>query len=166
MRDAKTWFSLVMAPALCVGSVIAAPDTTANDVWRLMEAGNAHVQAVGPEQAFRDFAVRGSKWQQGGFSLSVIGADGRIVVDGDDPGRVGSDIRGVKDATGRAYGEDLAKLVKEWGVSGVEYSVVDSATGRNEWRTSFGTQVPRFDGMLVVGARVHSNALVAAQKSR
>ncbi len=166
MRDAKTWLSLALAPALWAGSAMAAPASNADDVWVLLEAGAAHVQAVGPEQAFRDFAVPGSPWQRDGFSLWVVGADGKIVVDGEDSARVGSDIRTVRDATGRAYAEDLAKLVKEWGVSGVEYSVVDRGTGRQEWRTRFGTQIPRFDGMLVVGARAPGNAVVAARNSR
>lgn len=166
MRHSKTWIAIAIVPALWAGSATAAPEATADRIWNLIEAGAAHIQASGPEKALRDFADRGGKWQQSGFHLSVIGPDGRILVDSEDPQRVGTDIRVVRDTTGRAYGEELSRLVKEWGTGGVEYSMFDPATGQTPLRTAIATQTPRFSGMLVVTTRADPNRLVAAQSGR
>ena len=81
MRNAKTWISLLLAPLMWVGAQ-ADTGATADQMWQLLEAGAAHVQAVGPDQAYRDFADRGGKWQQGELRLSVLGLDGKVVIDG------------------------------------------------------------------------------------
>lgn len=166
MRYSKIWISLTVVPALWGTAAVAGRDATADRIWGLMEAGAAHIQAVGPEKALRDFADRGGRWQQSGFDLAVIGPDGRILVDSEDPRRVGANLRSARDTTGRAYGEELTRLVKEWGTSGVEYSVLDSATGQLALRTSFATQTPGFDGMLVVGTRARGSTLAAAPSGR
>lgn len=163
MRHSKIWIPLTVVPALWAGSAFADRDTTADRVWSLMEAGAAHIQAIGPEKAMRDFAERGSRWQQSGFRFSVIGADGRILFDSEDPRRVGTDIRVARDTTGRAYGEELTRLVKEWGTSGVEYSALDPVTGQIALRTTFATQTPRFDGMLVIETRARGQTMASAR---
>ena len=110
----------------------------------------ADLQAVGTEQAYRDFADRNGKWQRDGLQVSVIGLDGRIVVDGQGQSQAGSSVNKLTDSTGRLYGVDLVSQVKEWGHGGVEYAVVNPITGKGESRTMYATVLPRAAGILTV----------------
>jgi len=151
MRHAKTLVSLLLAPLVWT---VAHADSVApaDKMWRLLEEGAAHVQAVGAEQAYRDFADPNGKWQRDGLHVSVVGNDGRIVVDGQHHDKEGSSVDSLKDSTGRTYGADLVGQVKEWGHGGIEYAVVDPVTGKGEYRTVYATMLPRSAGILTVGA--------------
>lgn len=99
-----------------------------------------------------DFADRNGKWQRDGLHVSVVGLDGRIVLDGQDQAKEGSSVAGLTDSTGRPYGVDLVGQVKEWGHGGIEYAVVDPTTGKGSYRTIYATVLPRSAGILTVGA--------------
>jgi len=150
MRHAKTWLSLLLAPLVWTFAHADAV-APADKMWRLLEEGAAHVQAVGADQAYRDFADPNGKWQRDGLHVSVVGFDGRFVVDGQGQAKAGSSVDALKDSTGRPYAADLMSQVKEWGHGGIEYSVVDPATGKGEYRTMVATVLPRSAGILTVG---------------
>ena len=152
MRNAKTWISLLLAQLLWAGAANAEAVAPADKMWRLLEEGATHVQAVGAEQAYRDFADRNGKWQRDGLHVSVVGLDGRIVVDGAGQAKAGISVNNLKDSTGRPYGADLVSQVKEWGHGGVEYAVVNPTTGVGENRTMYATVLPRSAGILTVDA--------------
>lgn len=152
MRNGKTWISLLLAQLVWAGAAHADAGATADKMWRLLEEGADHVQAVGAEQAYRDFADRNGKWQRDGLRVSVVGLDGRIVVDERGQAKAGSSVDNLKDSTGRPYGADLVSQVKEWGHGGVEYAVVNPVTGKGENRTMYATVLPRSAGILTVGA--------------
>ena len=150
MRNRKTWISLLLAQLVWAGAASADTGATADKMWRLLEEGAAHVQAVGAEQAYRDFADRNGRWQRDGLRMSVVGLDGRVVVDGQGQAEVGTSVDSLKDSTGRPYGVDLVSQVKEWGHGGVEYAVVNPVTGKGENRTMYATVLPRSAGILTV----------------
>jgi hypothetical protein len=152
MRHAKTLISLLVAQLVWVGAANADTVASTDKMWQLLEEGATHVQAVGAQQAYRDFADRNGKWQRAGLHLSVVGLDGRIVVDGDGQSKVGSSVDTLKDSAGRPYGADLVSQVKEWGHGGVEYAVVNPLTGVGENRTMYATVLPRSAGILTVDA--------------
>lgn len=152
MRHAKTLISLLLAQVMWTSAAHADPLAPADRMWRLLEEGAAHVQAVGTERAFRDFADPNGKWQRDGLHVSVVGLDGRIVIDGQGQAKAGSSVATLKDSSGRTYGADLVGQVKEWGHGGIEYAVVDPATGKGEYRTMYATVLPRSAGILTVGA--------------
>jgi len=166
MRNAKTWISVFVAPLLWVGTASADTGATADKMWRLLEEGAAHVQSVGPEQAFRDFADRNGKWQRDGLHVSVVGLDGRIVLDGEGRAQAGSPLATLKDSTGRAYGVDLVSQVKEWGHGGIEYPVVDPVTGKGEYHTVYATVLPRSAGILTVGASAGAGSVAAYRSDK
>src|SRR5262245_57139024 len=151
MRHAKTLIALLLAPLVWTAAH-ADSVAPADRMWRLLEEGAAHVQAVGPEQAYRDFADPNGKWQRDGLHVSVVGLDGRIVIDGQHQAKEGASVDTLKDSTGRTYGADLVSQVKEWGHGGIEYSVLDPVTGKGEYRTVYATVLPRSAGILTVGA--------------
>ena len=164
MRNTKIWISLLLAQLAWAGAAGADTGASADRMWRLLEDGATHVQAVGAEQAYRDFAERNGKWQRDGLHLSVVGLDGRIVVDGEGQAKVGSSVNNLKDSTGRPYGADLVSQVKEWGHGGVEYAVVDPVTGMGQNRTMYATVLPRSAGFLTVDATM-SGDRVAGYRS-
>jgi signal transduction histidine kinase len=143
---------LLLIQMAWIAAANADTGATADKMWRLLEEGATHVQAVGPEQAYRDFADRDGKWQRDGLHVSVVGLDGRIVVDEQDQAKAGSSISNLRDSTGRPYGSDLVSQVKEWGHGGVEYAVIDPVTGKGESRTMYATVLPRSAGILTVDA--------------
>ena len=146
MRNAKTWISLLLAPLVWAGAQ-ADTGATADQMWQLLEAGAAHVQAVGPAQAYRDFADRDGKWQQGELRLSVLGLDGKVVIDGLGAAKPGSSTDALQDSA-----TVLVNQVKEWGHGGIEYATGDPLSGKGEYRTLYATRLPRSAGVLVVGA--------------
>ncbi|HEY6512303.1 MAG TPA: cache domain-containing protein [Burkholderiaceae bacterium] len=158
MRHTKTWISLLLAQLVWIGSSHAESPAPADKMWRVLEAGAAHVQAVGTEQALRDFADPNGKWQRDGVHVSVVGTDGTIVVDGQGQARAGSSVDNLKDSTGRTFGADLVSQVKEWGHGGIEYAVVNPQTGKGEYRTMYATVLPRSAGILAVGATPNPSA--------
>ena len=147
MRNAKTWISLLLAQLVWAGAAQADTGATADQMWQLLEAGAAHVQAVGPDQAYRDFADRGGKWQQGDLRLSVLGLDGRVVIDGLGQAKTGSSTDALQDSAAV-----LVNQVREWGHGGIEYATGDPLGGKGEYRTLYATRLPRSAGILVVGA--------------
>ena len=165
MRNGKTLISLLLAQLVWVGAANADNGDTADKMWRLLEEGATHVQAVGPEQAYRDFAERDGKWQRDGLHVSVVGLDGRIVVDGQDQAKPGSSVDNLKDSTGRPYGADLVSQVKEWGHGGVEYAVIDPLTGKGENRTMYATVLPRSAGILTVDATTGRDGVAGGYRS-
>lgn len=150
MRNAKTLISVLLAQLVWAGTATADTLAPADKMWRLLEEGATHVQAVGAERAYRDFADRNGKWQRDGLHVSVVGFDGRIVVDGQGQNQAGSSVSNLTDSTGRRYGVDLVSQVKEWGHGGVEYAVVNPMTGKGESRTMYATVLPRSAGILTV----------------
>jgi signal transduction histidine kinase len=142
--------AVLLAQLVWAGAANADTLAPADKMWRLLEEGATHVQAVGAEQAYRDFADRNGKWQRDGLHVSVVGFDGRIVVDGQGQSQAGSSVSNLTDSTGRRYGVDLVGQVKEWGHGGVEYAVVNPRTGKGESRTMYATVLPRSAGILTV----------------
>lgn len=161
MRNAKTWISLLLAQALWSGAAQAEPAANADQMWRLLEAGAAHVQAVGPEQAYRDFTDRRGKWQQGELRLSVLGFDGKVVIDGMGQAKAGASVDALKDSAA-----DLVSQVSEWGHGGIEYPMNDPLTGKGEYRTLYATVLPRSAGILVVGAAADAGQLAGYRSTK
>jgi hypothetical protein len=166
MRNAKTWITLLLAQLVWAGAAIADTGATADKMWRLLEEGATHVQAVGPEQAFRDFADRDGKWQRDGLHVSVVSRDGRIVVDGQDQANAATSVNNLTDSTGRHYGSDLLSQVKEWGHGGVEYAAVDPVTGMGQNRTMYATVLPRSEGILTVDATMGASPVAGYRSSK
>ena len=166
MRNGKTWISLLLAQLLWASAAIADTGATADKMWQLLEEGAAHVQAVGAEQAYRDFADRSGKWQRDGLHVSVVGLDGRIVVDGQGQAKAGSSVDNLKDSSGRPYGADLVSQVREWGHGGVEYAVVDPVTGKGEHQTMYATVLPRSAGILTVGATMDGDRVAGYRSDK
>jgi hypothetical protein len=143
------------------GAVQADTGATADQMWRLLEAGAAHVQTVGPEQAYRDFADRSSKWQQGELRLSVIGLDGKVVYDGLGQTKADSSTDALQDSAAV-----LVNQVREWGHGGIEYATGDSLTGKGEYRTLYATRLPRSAGILVVGATMDGDRVAGYRSNK
>jgi hypothetical protein len=161
MRNKKTWISLLVAQVLWAGAVQADTGATADQMWRLLEAGAAHVQAVGPEQAYRDFADRSGKWQQGELRLSVLGLDGKVVLDGLGQAKAGPSADALQDSA-----TVLVNQVREWGHGGIEYATSDPMTSKGEYRTLLATRLPRHAGVLVVGATMDGDRVAGYRSNK
>ena len=161
MRNPKTWISLLLAQVVLAAAARADTGATADQMWRLLEAGAAHVQAVGPDQACRDFANRSGKWQQGELRLSVLGLDGKIVFDGLSQAKAGSGTDALQDSA-----TVLVNQVKEWGHGGIEYATGNPLSGQGEYRTLLATRLPRSAGILVVGATMDDNRIAGYRSDK
>jgi hypothetical protein len=166
MKNTKTSISLVLAQLLAIGAAQADSAAPADRMWRVLEEGAAHVQAVGTQQALRDFSDPNGKWQRGGLHVSVVSPDGTIVVDGQGRAKAGSSVDSLKDSSGRSYGADLVSQVKEWGHGGIEYAMVDPSTGKGEYRTMYATVLPRSAGILAVGVAASGEQVTGLRSSR
>ena len=161
MRNRKTWISLLLAQLVWVGAASADTGANADQMWRLLEEGATHVQAVGAEQAYRDFADRNGKWQQGELRLSVLGLDGKVVLDGLGQTKAGSSTDALQGSA-----TVLVNQVREWGHGGIEYATGDALTGKGEYRTLLATRLPRSAGILVVGATTEDNRVAGYRSDK
>jgi len=161
MRNTKTLISVLLAQLVWAGAATADTLAPADKMWRLLEEGATHVQAVGPEQACRDFADRSGKWQRSELRLSVLGLDGKIVFDGLGQPKAGSSTDALQDSA-----TVLVNQVREWGHGGIEYPMGDPMSGKGEYRTLLATQLPRSAGILVVGATMDDNRVASYRSDK
>ena len=103
----------------------------------------AAYDAKGPA-AFADMMPPNEEFLDRDLYMFVIGSDNRTVVHGRDPGRVGTNVAGLVDATGKPFGKEIIEKADEKGMW-VDYVVRDPLTEQELPKSSW---LVRHDGYI------------------
>ena len=163
MRFDKKLVSLVLGSTFAVGAAYAQPGADVDQSYALAEKAIAHIKAVGPEKAFRDFTSKDAKWHSGGHYVYVVKFDGTMVANGANKALVGKNVMDAKDVNGKPFVKDMTTLVKDWAVGGVEYAGANPMNGKPELKASYGMRIPNFEGVVAVSSADDARGWLAAQ---
>jgi cytochrome c len=160
MPFAKSLASLLIGAAILSGGVVSAsaasaaeigteaPRHTFDQAKALVEAGAAHLKAVGPDKAFADFNDPKGQWVQGDLYLFAFDRKGVYRATGFRPERTGQNAWEMTDPAGLKVVQEIVKKARRDGAATVDYLWKNPATGKLENKTSYVVQA----GDYAVGA--------------
>jgi hypothetical protein len=113
----------------------AAERGTAEEAQALVEKAIARYKEVGAQQAFDEISDPEGPFVDRDLYIFVVGPDGKVVAHGADPSRVGETLVGLRDADGKAFGDEIIAASAEgnW----VDYKFENFTNGRIENKSSF-----------------------------
>lgn len=139
----KTALMILLALALFLPvSAIAQERGTPEEAQAMVADAIAFTREVGVEAAFAEMNSGESRFRDRDLYVFVVAADGAVVAQVADPGRVGMDARSLRDAADTAYGAMIVDHATPDGVW-VEYLREDPITGDITPKASW---VVRYDG--------------------
>ncbi|WP_025898790.1 cache domain-containing protein [Sneathiella glossodoripedis] len=95
----------------------------------LVKAAIAHYEKVGQEQAFKDFAVKGSEFNHGEFYVFIQSVEtDEMVFHGANSKLIGRNLMGLKDPTGKEFVKAYAENTKKDGSAWTSYQWVHPET--------------------------------------
>jgi len=116
---------------------------TAEEAQALVSKAIAAYDAKGTA-AFAEMMPPSEEFRDRDLYMFIIGSDNRTVAHGRDPGRVGDDISGLVDATGKPFGKEIIGKADEKGVW-IDYVFRDPLTEMDLQKSSW---VVRHDGYI------------------
>ena len=114
----------------------------------LAEAAAAHVNKVGGDQAFKDFAD--PKWHPKDLYVFAQNMDAVMLYHGANEKLVGKNFSEVKDSAGKEFGKEMIATAKK-GAGWVDYQWAHPATKKVEDKTSYVVRINQPDGYVGVG---------------
>lgn len=124
---------------------------TLEEAKAMVEKGQAHVKAVGPDKAFADFTDKESgKWQSKDLYIFVAKVDGTIVAHGANKALVSKNLMEVKDPDGKLYIKEMLDVGMK-GTGTVSYAFTDPLTKKIAPKQSYVARIPGYDGIIAVG---------------
>ncbi|MDP6518123.1 MAG: cache domain-containing protein [Alphaproteobacteria bacterium] len=151
----KRILGAIAVAAMMIAGVQAATADSCNfaspdDARLLALRASAHLDRVGPEQAFRDFMDPAAKFVDRDLYVFVLDLNGVLWASGAFPNQIGAEALDAQDASGRFFVEDMVRIAKDEGEGWVEYEMLHPCTGDLSPKVSF---VKRVGGFIVgVGA--------------
>ncbi|WP_457390688.1 cache domain-containing protein [Roseateles sp. P5_E1] len=141
---------LIGACSAAMGAASAADPArgTKDEAKALAEAAAAHVNKVGSEQAFKDFAD--AKWHPKDMYVFAQSMDGVMIYHGANEKLVGKNFNDVKDSTGKEFNKEMIAAAKK-GAGWVDYQWVHPATKKIEDKTSYVVRINKPEGFVGVG---------------
>ncbi len=127
---------------LMVATADAQPRGTAVEAQAMVARAIALYDQIGAEQAFATMNRPDGGFRDRDLYISVVGPNGRVVVQAAEPERVGLDVLTITDAVGTPYGRYLVDRATPDGVW-VDYLRRDPLTGDDEPKSSWAV---RHDG--------------------
>lgn len=124
---------------------------TKAEAQAMVQAAVAHVQKVGPEQAFKAFTEDKTAWVKKDLYVVAIRHDGMMMAHGVNAKLVGKPQIELQDATGREFVRDLIKTSKADGSGWIDYEWAHPQTKKIAPKSLFVTRLPNFDGFVGVG---------------
>lgn len=126
---------------------------TAEEALALVEQGLAHIQAVGPEQAYADFMDKEKEFIKKDLYLFVVKMDGITLSHGGNPILVGRDVFTLRDADGKYFMRDFAAAAaSEAGEGWVDYKWSNPTTQMVEDKASF---IKKVDDNSFIGCGIY-----------
>lgn len=86
-----------------------------NNAVDLIEKGENHIKAVGPEQAYKDFSKPHGDFEIGDLTLSVFDFEGNNLANGQFPRLIGQNLINHKDARGKLVIKEIIEAAKKIG---------------------------------------------------
>jgi methyl-accepting chemotaxis protein len=128
---------------------------TADEAYDLVQKALAHVQAVGYEQAARDFQNRSGPFVDRDLYIFVLDREGTYRVMGLDPAKVGTRVHDAPGIDGNAFMADVLHRIEQGG-GWVEYNIVNPVTGQIRAKSSYVAPLPNG---LIIGCGAYRSAL-------
>jgi cytochrome c len=145
MTLSKTFLMTLLALVLFLPvSAIAQERGTSQEAQAMVAEAIAYTREVGVEAAFAEMNSGESMFRDRDLYIFVVSADGVVVAQAADPGRVGMDARSLRDAADTAYGSMIVDHATPEG-AWVEYLREDPLTGDVTPKASW---VVRYDGYI------------------
>ena len=107
-------------------------------VTDMMAAAISHYQEVGPEQAFKDFAVKDGEFNKGEYYIFVTEMkDFNLVFHGANAKLVGKNLGSLKDTDGKLFVAEMREVASGPGEGWVDYKWPNPATGKIAQKHTF-----------------------------
>lgn len=155
MNKRNFTLAAVSAIAACTMhlSAFAQERGTRDEAKAMVDAAVAHVQKVGPEQAFKDFSDKSNtNWQKKDVYIFAYKTDGTSVAHGANDKLIGKNLIDLKDPNGKLLIQELRDAAAKGG-GWVEYDWPHPQTKKNEAKVSYSKKLVNYDGF--VGAGVY-----------
>lgn len=121
-----------------------------NIAKRLVDNGIAHIKAVGPEQAARDFMDPNGEFVKGSFYLLFYKYDGTCIALGAKPEIAGKNRWNVHDPDGVYQVQEMIKTAKAGG-GWVKYKYANPVTGKIQKKKTWVLPAPGMDAFVGCG---------------
>ena len=128
---------------------------TADEAYDLVQKALAHVQAVGYEQAARDFQNRSGPFVDRDLYIFVLDREGTYRVMGLDPAKVGTRVHDAPGIDANAFMADVLHRIEQGG-GWVEYNIINPVTGQVRAKSSFVAPLPNG---LIIGCGAYRSAM-------
>lgn len=110
----------------------------------------AQLKAEGKEKAFSDFTKPNGPYVDRDLRVTVLGLDGKFMMNGNNARMVGRDATNSLDAAGKAYIKERIEMVKKDGKGEQDYKFLNPMTKQIENKVTFFEKVD--DMIVAVGA--------------
>lgn len=124
---------------------------TKDEAKAMAEAAFAHIKAVGPDKAFKDFTHDKGAWTKKDLYVFVFDNKGVLLAHGGNEKLVGKDLSGIRDANGKPTFPVMLEIASK-GSGWMDYDFTHPQTKKVEGKTSFVIKLPSGEGLLAVGA--------------
>lgn len=131
------------------GAGAADPCAFANpgEARALAERAAAHLEAVGPDRAFRAFMDPNGDFVDRDLYVFVIDFRGVLIASGGFPDSIGSMVADARDRDGRPFIREMLQLAREHEQGWIEYEMIHPCTGEMTPKISYVKRV----GPVIVG---------------
>ena len=102
--------AIVTAYFTCNYLAAAADQITKNEVMAMVQKAVAAIKSIGAEKAYAEFDDKSGQFVRGGFYISVIGLDGKLLAYGADSHHVGDNVMAIKDGDGKEIIKERVQL--------------------------------------------------------
>jgi cytochrome c len=124
---------------------------TKEEAIAMVNAAIAHMQKVGPEQAYRDFTDKSNPtWRNKDIYVSVNRTDGVNLAHGMNDKIVGKNMWDLKDQNGKAMVQEMVAQANK-GPGWVEYDWVSPVTKKVEHKMTYVRKFPNSDAVVTAG---------------
>jgi cytochrome c len=140
---------LVLCASLATAAWAADPaQGSREEAKALAEAAAAHVNAVGGEQAFKDFAD--AKWHPKDMYVFAQDMNATMLYHGANTKLVGKNFIEVRDSSGKEFNKEMIAAAKK-GRGWVDYQWAHPVTKKVEDKTSYIVKISKPEGFVGVG---------------
>jgi hypothetical protein len=132
-----TRYCLIAFLAFTAPSQVAAAERgTPEEARAMVERAIALFDSAGPEAALEAFNAPDPAFRDRDLYIFVVGPDGTVVGHAFDSGRLGLEVRTVKDSAGKPYGQQILDDATAEGVW-IDYLRTDPETGEERHKSSW-----------------------------
>lgn len=128
---------LLLANVLSAHAVSAAQFGTADEARKLLDRAIAHVEAVGPDAAFKDFSDTKGKFVDRDLYVFCNDGKGIITANGGNPALVNRDLHQIADVDGYQFMKEMEDQVKAKGSGEVRYKWLNPVSKIIQEKVSF-----------------------------